>query len=72
MDRLFHLSNLDDYDQFEIFEEWSFFEKYKGFDRVLSAHEFAGSLDSKMISISEEIMERVKLLTKDPPEVVGF
>lgn len=67
MDRLFHLSNLDDHDQFEIFEEWSFFEKYKGFDRVLNARGIAGSLDNKMISISEEILDRVKFLSKNPP-----
>lgn len=67
LDRLFHLSHLQEHDQFEVFEAWSFREQYNALNRVRSDPEFSGAIESKMFGLTLEEKERAKVLSKHPP-----
>jgi len=67
LDRLFHLSHLQEHDHFEIFEAWSFLEQYKAVNRVRSDPEFSGALEGKMFALTLGQKERAKVLSKNPP-----
>lgn len=67
LDRLFHLSHLQEHNEFEVFEAWSFFERYKALNRVRSDQEFSGAVDSKMFGLTPEQKERAKLLSRNRP-----
>lgn len=67
LDRLFHLSHLQEHDQFEVFEAWSFLEQYNALNRVRSDPEFSGVRESKMFALTLEQKERAKILSKNPP-----
>jgi hypothetical protein len=67
LDRLFHLSHLQEHEQFETFEAWSFLEQYNALNRVRSDPEFSGALESKMFGLTLEQKERAKALLKNPP-----
>lgn len=67
LDRLFHLSHLQEHDQFEVFEAWSFLEQYNALNRVRSDPELRGVLESKVFSLTLEQKERARDLSGDPP-----
>jgi Family of unknown function (DUF5677) len=67
IDRLFHLWQLQQGDEFEVFEAWSFLEQFKAMNRVRSDAEFSGALNSKFFNITPEQKERASLLQKHPP-----
>jgi len=67
LDRLFHLVHLQERDQFEVFEAWSFLEQCNAVNRVRSDPEFSGALESKMFAFTLEQKERAKVLSKNPP-----
>ncbi len=67
LDRLFHLSHLDQHDGFESFEAWSFLEQYNAQNRVRSDPEFGGARESKMFAITPEQKERARVLSAHPP-----
>lgn len=67
LDRLLHLNHLQEYDQFEVFEAWSFFEQYNALNRVRSDPEFSGALESDMFSLTPGQTERAKVLSRNPP-----
>jgi len=67
LDRLFHLSHLQEHDQFEVFEAWFFLEQYHALNRVRSDPEFSGVLDNKMFALTLEQKERAEVLAKNPP-----
>lgn len=67
LDRLFHLRHLQQNDEFEVFEKWSFLEQYNAINRVRSDPEFRGSLKSKFFNPTTEQKERARGLAKNPP-----
>ncbi len=67
LDRLFHLSHLQEHNQFEAFETWSFLEQYNALNRVRSDPEFSGARESKMFALTPESKERAKTLSENPP-----
>lgn len=67
LDRLFHLWHLQQNDEFEVFEKWSFLEQYNAINRVRSDAEFSGALESKLFSLTPEQKERARALAKNPP-----
>jgi len=67
LDRLFHLSHLQDHDQFEVFEASSFLEQCNAVNRVRSDPEFSGALESRVFALTQEQKERVKILSRNPP-----
>jgi len=67
LDRLFHLWQLHQNDEFEIFEAWSFLEQFNAINRVRSDPEFSGALKSKLFNITSEQIERARTLAKNPP-----
>jgi len=66
LDRLFHLWHLQQNDEFEVFEAWSFLEQYNAVNRVRSDPEFSGALKSKLFSLAPEQKKRARALTKNP------
>lgn len=67
LDRLFHLSHLQEHSQFELFEAWSFLEQYKYMNRLRSDPELSGAQESKAFDLTPEQKERARRLSKDPP-----
>ncbi|OPX92554.1 MAG: hypothetical protein A4E53_00419 [Pelotomaculum sp. PtaB.Bin104] len=67
IDRLFHLWQLQQSDEFEVFEAWSFFEQFKAVNRVRSDPEFSGALNSKFFEITPEQKVRASAIQKNPP-----
>lgn len=67
LDRLFHLWHLQQNDQFEMFEAWSFLEQYNALNRVRSDPEFNGARESKLFGLTLEQKERAGALAKNPP-----
>lgn len=65
--RLFHLWQLQQSDEFEVFEAWSFLEQFKAVNRVRSDPEFGGALNSKFFEITPEQKVRAGTLQKNPP-----
>ncbi len=68
LDRLFHLSYINEHDQFEVFEAWSFREQYNALNRVRSDPEFSCAPESKMFSFTQEQKDRAKILSENPPD----
>jgi len=67
LDRLFHLSHLQEHDQFEVFEAWSFLEQYNALNRVRSAPEFSDAPEGKAFIPTLKQKERARALSKNPP-----
>ena len=67
VDRLFHLSHLQEHDQFEVFEAWSFLQQCNAINRVRSDPEFSDARESKIFTLTPEKKERAKLLSENPP-----
>jgi hypothetical protein len=67
LDRLFHLSHLQEHNEFQVFEAWSFLEQYKALNRVRSDPEFSGARESEMFCVTPENKKRAKELSRDPP-----
>jgi len=68
LDRLFHLNHLQEHDQFELFEAWSFLEQYNALNRVRSDPEFSDARESRMFALTPEQKERAKALSLNPPD----
>ncbi len=67
IDRFFHLWYLQQNDEFEVFEEWSFLEQFNALNRVRSNPEYRGALESKSFYLSSEHRKRYRKLAKNPP-----
>lgn len=67
LDRLFHLWHLQQNDQFELFEAWSFLEQYNAVNRVRSDPEFSGARESKLFALTPEQKEREHALATPGP-----
>lgn len=60
LDRLFHLRHLQQHDQFESFEAWSFLAQHDAINRVRSEPGFANALESKLFDLTIEQKERAQ------------
>src|SRR5690606_33133983 len=67
LDRLFHLHFIASNDQFEEFEAWSFFEQYKGQNRVRSDEMFKHEVTGPVYELSAEQRNRIKKLSMEKP-----
>jgi hypothetical protein len=66
-DRLFHLWHLAERNEFELFEQWSYFEQFNARNKVRSDPDCREALDNPLFSFSEEEIARAKSLAKNPP-----
>ncbi len=64
--RLFHLAYLGERNEFEIFDDWSFFEQYKAQNRVRSDPDFRGAVNSQMFTPSSQEKKRYGKLSRSP------
>ena len=67
LDRLFHIWHLAERNEFELFEEWSYFEQFNARNKVRSDPECREALNNPLFSVSDEEMTRAKRLAKNPP-----
>lgn len=67
LDRLFLLSHLQAHNEFELFDDWSFYEQYKLNNRVRSDPEFGVRAQTGSFDFTPEQKERMKRFEKDPP-----
>jgi hypothetical protein len=67
LDRLFHLHHIATNDQFAAFEAWSFFEQYKGQNRVKSDNDFKDQATGSVYELSEAQRQRIRDLANSKP-----
>jgi len=68
LDRLFHLQDLGEKDEFHEFDDWSFFEQYKAQNKVKSDHKFKHEAVGWVYDLTEEQKLRIKSLSENPPK----
>ncbi len=68
IDRLFHLHDLGEKDEFHAFDDWSFFQQYKAQNKVKSDHEFKHEAVGWVYDLTEEQKLRIKSLSENPPK----
>ncbi|MCL4473055.1 MAG: DUF5677 domain-containing protein, partial [Actinobacteria bacterium] len=67
LDRLFHLHELHEKNEFEIFESWSFLQQYNAINRVRSDPEFGGAKAVDLFNLTDEQVKRAQSLSDSPP-----
>jgi len=67
LDRLFHLHALNDNDQFDLFDDWSFKMQYEAANRVRSDPALAGQLKGLVDDLTTERKARYQRLVKNSP-----
>ena len=77
-DRLFHLAHLGKTGEYQLFDDWSFYEQFKALDRVRSDPECRGAIHSQAFTASPQEKLRFARLAKSPlkwkrpkPEVIA-
>lgn len=68
VDRMFHLHSLGVNDDFQAFDDWSFFEQFKSQNRVKSDALFKDQAVGWVYEISEEKKARIKALEENKPK----
>jgi hypothetical protein len=68
LDRLFHLHVLNDNDQFNLFDDWSFKKQYEASVRLRSDPALKGQLKGLVDEPTTEQKARYNRLVKNPPE----
>ena len=67
MDRLFHLVQLGRRSEYELFDDWSFYEQYKALNRVRSDQTFGAGHRTPAFGPTSEQKARFEKLSKSPP-----
>lgn len=68
VDRMFHLHSLGTNDNFDDFDDWSFFEQYKSQNRVKSDLEFKHEAVGWIYELTEDQSKRIKHLSNNKPQ----
>lgn len=68
LDRLFHLYDLNQKDQFDVFNDWSFKMLYEAAGRLRSDPGLKGQLDGLVEDLTQEDNSRYHRLVKNPPD----
>jgi len=68
LDRLFHLRALNDNDQFDLFDDWSFKMQYEAANRLRSDLDLKGQLKGLVDDLTTEQKARYQQLVKAPPD----
>jgi len=68
MDRLFHLVQLGQRSEYELFDDWSFYEQYKALNRVRSDQIFGAGHRTGAFTPTAEQKARFEKLSKSPPK----
>lgn len=68
LDRLFHLYDLNQKDQFDVFNDWSFKMLYEAANRLRSDPDLKGQIDGLVEDLTQERKSRYQRLVKNPPD----
>jgi hypothetical protein len=68
LDRLFHLHALNDHNQFDSFDDWSFKKQYEAANRLRSDPDLKGQLKGLVDDLTIEQKARYQRLVKTPPD----
>jgi hypothetical protein len=68
LDRLFHLHALNNNDQFDLFEGWSFKMQYEAANRLRSDRDLKGQLEGLVDNLTAEQKARYQRLVNNPPD----
>lgn len=68
MDRLFHLRHLGSTKEYELFDDWSFYQQFNALSRVRSDQEFGAEHRTPAFSPTPEQKARYEKLSKNPPQ----
>ena len=68
LDRLFHLYDLNQKDQFDVFNDWSFKMLYEAAGRLRSDPDLKGQIDGLVEELTQERKSRYHRLVKNPPD----
>ncbi|HOF41472.1 MAG TPA: DUF5677 domain-containing protein [Candidatus Hydrogenedentes bacterium] len=67
LDRFFHLRHLQERNEFEPFEAWSFLKQCNALDRVRNDPDIGAMQNSPLFSLTEDQKQRAKSLAQQPP-----
>lgn len=62
VDRIIHLWYLNKQDDFEVFQDWTFIQKFEANNKLKSDKQFNEKVESKEFALSGELLERYKRL----------
>ncbi len=68
LDRLFHIHHISENDEFEIFDDWSFYQQYNANNRIASDTEFRDKTEKEFLLPTKAQKERYKRLSLSPPK----
>lgn len=68
LDRLFHIHHISKNDEFEIFDDWSFYQQYNANNRIASDAEFRDRTEKEFLRPTDAQKERYKNLSSSPPK----
>lgn len=68
LDRLFHIHHLSENDEYEVFDDWSFYQQYNANNRISSDIEFRDQSEKDFLAPSDEQKARHKKLSLSPPK----
>jgi hypothetical protein len=68
MDRFFHLRHLGAAKEYDLFDDWSFYEQYNALNRVRSDQDFGAEHRTAAFSPTPEQKARYTKLSKNPPQ----
>jgi len=68
LERLFHLHHISENNEFEQFDNWSFYQQYNANNKIASDREFKNQTDEKFLKPTHSQKERHKKLSKSPPK----
>lgn len=67
LDRLFHLKHIANNNEFQQYDDWSFYEQYKAQNRVKSDQLFKQQTVGSNYKLTQNKRERISSLSKNPP-----
>lgn len=68
LDRLFHLCHLNEFDQFDVFEQWSFLQQYRALNLACSDPAFSQRPEARSFAATREQKIRGRTLEENPPK----
>lgn len=68
LDRLFHIHHISKKNEFEAFDDWSFYQQYNANNRIASDKEFLDQTEKAFLKVTNSQKERYKKLSSLPPQ----
>jgi hypothetical protein len=68
LDRYFHLCHLSEFDEFDVFEQWSFLQQYRALNLACNDPAFNQTPEARLFAATRDQKMRGRTLEKNPPK----